>query len=288
MRVIFSLFFCINICYAQTSKIDSLKNELKKNPTNVEIISLIGLAFSKSNKDTFIYYANYANSLAKTDCEKSFAYNALGGVAVLNSKLDSSIYFYNVANIAAQKCDNKMQTAQVLINWAFVNILKGNNDSTLILTANAIEKLNKIAETPNSIVLYCKALKYKGDAYSRLGQFDKATEVFFEAKKKNNNSDKIVGALIDGSLGSLYTNKLEFNKAIKYFKSSAESFEKMGDIVNSQLQFSNLANAFIENKNYDSAAIFLKKCEPLLLKIKSPVKVAYVNKSWARLYLAVL
>ncbi|MEQ1553409.1 MAG: hypothetical protein ABL929_04470, partial [Ferruginibacter sp.] len=272
--------------FAQPQKIDSLKLILKSNPKNVETLSAIGLEYSKNNKDSFKFYANYANQLAKTDCEKSYSLNAIGGYLITNSKIDSAIFSYKEAIENAKKCGNKQQQAQILINLSFVYILKGENDTTIELTTNAIKILETIKLNEAIQLLICKALKYKGDAYSRLGQYDKATENLFEAKKQNNNSNLDMEASINGSLGSLYTNKLELDKAITYTKLSAEKFEKLNNIVNAEMQFSNLANEYIEYKKYDSAAYYLKKCEPLLQHINNPTKQAYVNKSWARLFLA--
>ena len=110
--------------------------------------------------------------------------------------------------------------------------------------------------------------------YLNLGSFyldtlpEKALTYFNKMLATDFDNPSMIGTLY-ANMGSYYSGKKEFLKALKYFKDAQKIMEKNNDFFNLSPLYNDISLIFEELNQYDSALYYSKKNQELTLRLRS-------------------
>ncbi len=213
---LYILFSSIN-CLAQSSKIDSLENELKKSIDTSKVNVLIALAteYRKKAPEKALEYSSQALVLSqKIDFKKGTgnAYSAAGGVFFVNGDFDKALDQYNKSLAIRENIGDKKGAANSLNSIGNVNINQGNYEKGLKNYLKSLEIFELIGDKKSM------PLNNIAASYFYLGNYEKALEYYFKALKVFElleNKEAMINPSI--GIGGIYFNMGNFKNALIYY-----------------------------------------------------------------------
>lgn len=156
----------------------------------------------------------------------------------LSSAFEKTTDLYNKAKIALQlaKLHERVDLAKAKI-YAYNALTFNENDSLDAETTNEIGRLHFFTGKLDSAAIY----------------FEKAKNKLATLKDSNRV------ATVNISLGAVYLRKGDYKKTIATLTESASFFENQDDELNAAKCYSNIASAFAELENYDTAITYSEK-----------------------------
>ncbi|WP_435263071.1 tetratricopeptide repeat protein [Tenacibaculum sp. nBUS_03] len=239
---------------SQTSKVDSLKNELEKHTLNdtTRVHILNRLAFSYFSKDIpkTLEYLNEADSIGTVINYKKGKARSIyirGITEVIQSNYHEAFTYYNKAlklyrSIGFKKGEANCYNA---IGIAYKN--KGELSTSVIYLKKAIS----IEKQINSDNLSASLINL-GSAYDDLGDYSKSVLYFTKAlsiAKANDNEQRVAYCL--NNLGVVYTGQGNYPLALEYIKKGLYSNEKLGDSISIAHGLGNIAVIYKVQKHYE-------------------------------------
>ncbi|WP_298508458.1 tetratricopeptide repeat protein [uncultured Kordia sp.] len=162
-----------------------------------------------------------------------------------NSQIDS---LSTALTSASNPYDKAKITLQLAKLYERVDLVKAKTYAYQALTFTTNDSL--AAETTNEI----------GRLHFFTGKLDSAS-IYFEKAIKTLRSlkDSMRVATVNISLGAIYLRKGDYKKTITILTESAAFFESQNDELNAAKCYSNIASAFAELENYDTAIEYSEK-----------------------------
>lgn len=241
---------------AQTHRIDSLKNELKKSPKDsISLFQLIHLGseyFSYDTAKVYEYLLQGFNLAKKMNWDYALAdyYQNIAGLKQYSSQhdlahlyFDSAIYYYKKSGKIAQ---SKQASEQI-----------------------------KLA------VATC--LGQKADILIKKGQSAEAIEIILATLEMWKASDQprkeeAIGTYY-AKIATTYHELKQYEKALEYDKLSLSSYLKTNNEEAIAFGYIYVSDDFITLKQIDSSLYYLEKAKPLLLKLNNHrLNQQYYNK----------
>lgn len=288
IRKLILLIFFLGNCsvYAQQSRIDSLKNDLIKNPNDTGTVWTyvrLGLTYQKKNLDSALVCFRQGIKLS----EKLKFYPGwhathvrVGNVYLVKGDYDSAEQHYIKAlEIIDKYMDNDPMASRILNNLGLVYRYKGMFDRSLdyLLRALAIkEKMN------DSLGL--------GSAYHNIGIVFAMQKEYVKAENYVEKARRIFEELGDSAY--LYQVTLDYSSLLKemndiegsiYWSERAYRFFRMsGDIRGAAKARYNLGVAYTEQGNYRDALVYFKDSREVFEKLGDKYNTATCDMDIAK------
>lgn len=120
----------------------------------------------------------------------------------------------------------------------------------------------------------------------KLGKFDKGLAILFEINKSPNLSPNSLYTS-NLAIGDVYFYKNDFENAIKYYKNCIPIIDKIKTKETLfTLVYQNLAEAFLNQRQYDKALYYNEKSEVELKKFKSNELMSFLNLLYSKIFKA--
>ncbi len=218
-KILLVIFFLVHttISLSQTSKLDSLENELKihtqKDTTRVRLLNELG------------------NELSKTDIEQA------------TDLLEES------ENLA-DKLNFKLGKADALYHKSHLERIKSNYDVSSEKAQQALEIYKSIGNKKG--ISY--SLNSIGIIHYVRGNTSKAIEYYqksAEIDEERNDQDGIAGSL--NNIGNIYADEGDYEKAISYYTRAKDIKQKTNDNIGVARAYLNIGTIYAEQSNLPSA-----------------------------------
>ncbi len=303
------------------SIVDSLKKELLQDnhPDSIKFKLLLKLSYQLETKSPYeaLSYVKQAYQLAKTDWEKAIALYQIALIYRIVADYSNALFYnfqalqlyeqlgsYNrqvriLGDIATCYIDlRKFPLAEKFLNMAIIlHTQTGNNNDIAVFYSNlgiirmqqghlykaiyyykkAIE-LNKKAHSNHEVAIPINNL---GDTYARLKKYDTAEYYYKQALINVANDRERIGVHI--SLGELYTNLHQFDKAAHYLleaKNLAENSPTIG-IIKMDVLYT-IAIMYEAQKDFRNANIYYKKYHALKNSAMNEKAAKQINEIQAK------
>lgn len=210
---------------------------------------------------------------SENDIEKSQILNQISDLY----KTQSPVLMMNFANQAleiSQKIKNKEQEANAYLNLGNSQIISGNYPLALeyfTYAKNVFEELKSEPENQqkNQEGL-ARAYGSIGIVFSEQSNYSKALEYHLKALKLyEKSSDSLRLSRVYNNIGIVYKSRKEEFKALEYFLKAKELQEKLQDKTIG-ITTTNIANIYLDQKNYPKAIEFYQKASTYFQKYPNP------------------
>lgn len=236
---------------------------------NINLDSLVSKSQNDSNKAVAI--VKYAETLKGSDLVKEVATYKKALEFANKTNNNSLIGNVKVLLSSAYIKINKLDSAEKIINSAYLNFFEISSDVGIAKAYATLGKINYIRHYPIKAYQYWEeALKLYlligdelkiagmfnniGVVYSSIGDNKKALYNFIEASKifekldlKKNLTD------LYGNIGITYNKLKDYNNAEKYINKSIYLKNLLKDELGIAISETNLANLYIDKKEYEKA-----------------------------------
>lgn len=198
----------------------------------------------------------------------SFFYFFLSAASGQDQKVaDSLSYIYK------EDTSNSAAKLELLRNLSF------NEVNDLRLSLKYAEELIILAKKEaNNLYLYRGYLQ-KGNKKRLLGNLEEALDAYFKSVEAANKAMYIPGeGTAYGAIGDVYSISNNYNNATIYYNKAIATLRQSKESKDSIALASailNAGDAFLKNKNYDSALLYLKESKLIFEKINYLIGKAY-------------
>ena len=221
-------FLCISITgFAQTSYIDSLKNELSKceNTTcQMELLSYLGSVMYAQSPDSALFYTERGIQIAKSD----------------TTNLDES--YYNSYTV-------------LLNNSAFINQKKGNYYAAIMQYQQSIDAYGKVGDSGSIATAYLNL----ATLFNEIGETDAALKsVQHLSSLLDKNEDNVALAKCQLILGEISLREDKQEEALNHFTSAFNFYARDKDSSGMAHASCKIGQVYFIRKDYWNAEIYFR------------------------------
>lgn len=298
MKLLILLFLVLSSMVGYAQSIDELKLIIRQDTSKINTINntlKLSALYSRKNIDSALYYVEKAIKTTK-DVDKKLLTKALmhkgtfltlkgnykDGDSILNAnfnlpidsttlgsnyinlansfqfqqRFDEAITTYLKASEIFEKQKNNFRLAQIYLNIGSLNARNKNFDK-------AIEYLNKaLTSADENEILKLHLQTNLSSLYIDKGNYSKGLELAYLAERlaKKNNFKRGLGSIYS-NLCKIYCNSDSLRntkKAISYGLQALNIKKEIGNIPVFGETLNNLGQAYLEEKQYNEAAVYLK------------------------------
>ncbi len=254
--VVFSiLLFSSEILNAQTTKIDSLKNEIP-NVQGIDLAKLnIEIATGLFYVDPVeaITYCDKVIEIAKEGAFPNEMVEALvikSGAMMISGQAEKGFVLADSAFRLSSKLEDSMLYCKALNAKAMYYFYTANYDEALIL----YEEINAIAKENDFSELSAKVQMNIGSIYTQKGDYVKGIKAYKDAlvfyKEEN---DKHVMAVLYGNIGTNYSLWLPPARAREYYSEAVRLYEEANEPIAKAITINNIGDTYSEEENFIKA-----------------------------------
>jgi signal transduction histidine kinase len=246
LSIIFVLCFLSIHTFAQTHRIDSLQNEIKK-PHKDSVLVFI--------------YTGLANELFAYDTIKALQYLEQGYLLAKKMNYDYALGdYYQVKGMSKQ-----FTSDHELANSHF--------DSAIFYFNKVINSKRSKEEIETARLAKATSLGQKADILSKRGKSEEAITTYIttlEAWKASDDERKNQAvAIYYTKISSIYYGLKQFDKALNYDKLSLSAFLKENNEESIAWAYLYVCQDFIQLNQMDSSVLYLAKAKPLVLRLNN-------------------
>ena len=174
------------------------------------------------------------------------------------TNLDSALYFAQQQQALALAIGDMKWAARALQNKGGLHYRKGNYETALTLFQQVIPIQEKLHNWSGLAVVYRRV----GNSLRKMGRIPESLQAYqngllaTEQQKEDNRSSK---AAIFNSMGSLFLNQEDFEKAKEYYEKSLELHIAIGSEKGVAVNSNNLSKVYTVLEQYDLAQGLLLK-----------------------------
>src|SRR5690554_3971663 len=210
---------------------------------------------------------------SENDIEKSQILNQISDLY----KTQSPVLMMDFANQAleiSQKIKNKEEEANAYLNLGNSQIISGNYPKALEYFTNAKNLFEELKSEPENQQKnqdgLARAYGSIGIVFSEQSNYSKALEYNLKALKLYEESaDLLRLSRVYNNIGIVYKARKEEFKALEYFMKAKELQEQIQDKTIG-ITTTNIANIYLDQKNYSKAIEFYDKAEDYFKKHPNP------------------
>lgn len=261
------LLGCTWLTYGQT---DSLKNELKKQPANLNIKYQLSIAYINiGNIDSAEIWLNdvILNASKQNDGESFvLAKIQLGRILADKGENVKALKHYQEALNKAESREDKQSIAHIYKNIGALYISWKRFDDAL----DYYEKAEVIAKEINDEVLVADCQNNKGTVYEQQGQYDKALIAYKNALTVYTQKDitaKISMAL--SNIAIVYKYQKNYKESLEYNMKALALSVNTNDKWMMSATYNNIGNLYGEMGDYKNAIIFCEKALAIAKEINA-------------------
>lgn len=263
--------------FAQTSKIDSLKQVLEKvsGTEKVDVLNQLATAYSpedsikrqKTLEEALLLSQemNYKRGTAATLNNLAISYRDLRNYIKALSFFKNSLDIYKSLNDTAM-------IGEVYFNIGNNYYWGGISDTAIIYFERAL----KIQKERKDSVNFSQTLMNIGFQYWGQGNFDEAIKYFsdaLEVRKKLNLTEYVANSL--NSIGSAYWKSGNYLKAMEYFQQSLQIREQLNDEMGKTISWNNIGTIYQKLEYFDNAENYFQLSLDLAKKNNYEFGIAY-------------
>jgi len=257
ITILLTYFFISFNSYSQEILVGKILNEIettKKDEKKLENYNLLSDFYFYTMTDSAIFYCEKALKIAKkinNNAKLSSVYKNIGVLYFIKGNIDSSLYFYYQG---LEKCDNKLDSADFLLNIGTSLIQKGEYKKAFENIDIAESTFREIQNQKNHKNKLIFLLVNTGVIYSQQGLNKKAIETYLEVLKFGGDSiDMETQGIINQNLGTIFGSQKDFNKAEEYFNQAYDIYLKLNSVTYICDILINLSIINLDKKNYQKA-----------------------------------
>lgn len=282
MSVYKKVIFCIYIlfcftgqAFAQSEKIDSLKNVIahsQDDSIKVEALLALSKEFFSIGPDESINYAVEALDLSiklKFKPGQALAYKNIGIAKYMEGKYLESVENYEEALALFDSLKDKNGVANILSNEGAVYFNQADDEKALELYLKSLKVSEQIGDTLRILT----ALQNIGAVYyNKSSTFDKALEFYLKALPMSESlkNDDAIGT-ITVNLGEIYLKRGEDSAALNYFQRSLEVYKGSPNVPYS---LNDIGKVYQYRKNYNTAIKYHQEAFDIAQKLNAKVDMA--------------
>lgn len=286
LSFIFLFIGCLQSkCFAQSEKIDSLKNELKKQKQDTSRVNtLLNLAWElrKLDSEKGLAYTKEALSISKTIQflkGEGNAFAKMGDLYFAVGKYAVAETHYNKALEIKSKIGEDKEVASCLKNIGDVNLNLGNYGNAIETYFKAISVYESIGEKkamPYNNIAACYF--YLTNYPQALNYYFKALEIAEEFKEKKQQINPLIG------IGNVYRAKGENKQALKYYKQVLEISEESNNQIGVFKSLTNIGNIYKDLQEYDTALTYYSRSLVIKEKLGDKPAIAITLMNIGNIY----
>ena len=256
-------FFLITVTInAQSSKIDSLKNELVIHVNNdsirVNVLNALAFSYFSSDIPKSLEYLAEAHEIAEAIQFKKGKARSIyikGITEAVQSNFNNALVYYD----EALKLYKNINSRKGIANCYNAIGITYKNKGELRKSITYFKKAIVIEEEIGSDNLSASLINL-GSSVSDLGEFDEAISYLKKAytiAEADGNAQRVAYSL--NNLGTIFMDQGNYPLALDNLKKSLLIDEKIGDSLGIANHLSNIGEVYTAQKNYDTAMHFFNQ-----------------------------
>ncbi len=253
--------------FAQTGKLDSLKQLLKTETPRQRIETYLDISELPVSRDTAIFYLNKAlgtarqihfDSIFPIQFALASAYFTKGDFKMAIKEIRKGFKNYQYT----QDPQKTLGHIHMLLG-AFHEALN-HLDSARYYYDSAISELKK-SQSPKGQSTLATAYTNYGNLYLKSGDYQKAVDIYMKAQKILDKKGDKVSRLVNlnNIAGCLFEMK-QYDKALKYYNDALALAEEINNVPYAGAINLGIGQVYVKKKEVDKAIPYLKKGEKLL------------------------
>lgn len=262
-------FFFSAFCFAQSTKVDSLQNILRKSggdTLDVNVLNALVLEYRKTDPERALKYSDQALVLSeKIDFQKGRgdAYLMIGAVYFDLGNYEKALEYYSKSLTTRESLGDKNGIAQSLNNIGDVFINQGNYEKAL---KNYLKSLAICESIGNKKLMKLNNIAasyfYLGDYENALKYYIKALKIFEAMGSKESMINPSLG------VGNVYKAMGNYKHALTYYKQALVISTELGNKSGLSKSLNNIGYVYEKLLNNDTALVYYLKS----LKIKEELR----------------
>ncbi len=214
--------------------------------------------------DSVLANLNRAILLCKTNKLLSQQSNLTGGIAKVYSEIGNAEKADSLGRLAFALCQNQQDSAAAFRRWGGIQKNLGHPDEALPAFLNGYRIERKLGKTVQAAFNLHQAATILRDQ----GRFKQAIEKFEEVVRLTQPLNYAVAlARAYNSLGSLYFETKDYDKALINYRQSLALKKEMGSPRKVLTTISNMAELYLHTEQFDSCLVLCEAYLPLSQKI---------------------
>lgn len=274
------------ISFGQNKKIDSLKNELTKEPKNVKVLLELSKEFDVVDSKKAIEFSKQAIRYSKNnDKQLAESYYSLGVNYFMSNNNKDALANYNLA-LELSKKNNDLKCS-IYTDISNVYSQKRDTKTALLYLDKAQEIIKNETEIEDILRKKMRLHLLKASLYEDLNNFEFAFDNANEAFKLSIKlKDKKRQLRILNTIANIYDSKGERKKAIEIYLDIISKIEDNIDTKqNISVWFYNLASTYLKIDDLDNAKEYLNKASQILIEFPEDKMQAFISVANAQIFL---
>ena len=260
MKKLILIFWIISPLFVFSQNIDSLKTALQnsKGDNHTQLLLQMSKAQFDINYDSSWFYGEKALQYARKSTNKSQLADILrfcGKVSYYRGQYDSCLLYTNNAVSIYKEIDDNVKYSLALNNLGIMYSIFGMMDSCYVCHQKALTINIALGDSIEISETYNNI----GTYYLYSSQFDSAIFYYNIAIDYLNNDGKSTEASILNNIALAYQYMGDFEKSIDVYIQSLNIYEVLGDENNSSLIYNNIGSLYKEIGYYDKAIKYFQK-----------------------------
>lgn len=274
--------------------IDSLKIVLKTTTNDTVKCNILSNLIEYASDNVLLDYSNEIIKICEMNLRVSdlkptqrffkikiaYAYTNLASYALSKANYAAAMNYLSKALKIEEQIKDKKGMANTTIVKGDVCEKAGEFD----YAANHFKKAYEISLEIKDKETVANCLSRLGSLFYKNGGYDTALVYFLKAKiiYDELHNDKFTG--INERLGFLYRKKLDYDKAMEYFKISLQSRESVRDTAGMSFDAQCIAHTLVLKKDFINALPYAKKAHDYALIEKQPVLIMHAANTLRKVY----
>jgi diguanylate cyclase (GGDEF)-like protein len=266
------LIMFVNRAYAEKTSESQLLGYLEQ-AESIRILNLNkAIEYLEPKKQYFVESENFVG-LTEYHLYMGFYNIAIGKFAVGESFMDQAETIINKHKIPEQQADLMFFRAMLAQKNSDVD----NAIKLFLQHYDFAEKHNLVTNQIYSKVHLNQLFISQGNALGALTHLKDAYQLLPNIKPQKWKRTVALRALVAGSMGAIYTNLGETEKAIKFYNEAANGFSEFNSMINAGVVITNLASVYANLLNdYDQAIVEYEKAYAIASRINNErLKIIY-------------
>lgn len=224
-----------------------MKSKTHRIIINVLVFLMTSFAFSQNTKlDTL--YIDLKNN--KEETTKLELYNSIASIYYDRARYDSAIVYYNKCLVLSEKQNNKLKTANSIMNIGLIHYSIGDYPKALDRFTKAQKIYEEIKEKTGIAKCYTNIgliYDYQGSYTQALEYYTKALKIDEELKDKEGISADLL------NIGTMYQTQKESHKALQCYKRALKLNEELNNKEGISSCITNIGLIYDDQKDYSKA-----------------------------------
>lgn len=272
-------FASISLIYSQTSKTDSIFqeiNKLKEDTAKVIELNTKALQFASIDNENAMLLAEKALEISEKSKYKkgtALVYKTIGIIHFYKGETDKAFEYFYKSLDSYKDAGDKSGVARSYVNIGIIYRTKQDYPNSLKSYNSALEVFKETNDTEGIALTYLNI----GNIYNMQGNYKLALENYLISRKYfEETDDKIQTAKIYSNIGTIHGYRKEKKEALEYFNKSLKIYDLLKDTLGMADQNNNIGYIYIDGDMTDmlKSVSYFEKSLALYQATEIPEKIA--------------